>query len=80
MKDFVFAALPFLIIGVCVAIIMVHYKTKDSEKKENHLVEGMCIGMCLGVAVSTVLLINIGLGISLGMLIGETVGVYVKKE
>ena len=34
MKDFVFAALPFLIIGVCVAIIMVHYKTKDSEKKE----------------------------------------------
>ena len=55
MKDFLFAALPFLIIGVCVAIIMVHYKTKDSEKKENHLVEGMCIGMCLGVAVSTVL-------------------------
>ena len=80
MKDFLFAALPFLIIGVCVAIIMVHYKTKDSEKKENHLVEGMCTCPQLNGFLSTVLHINIGLGISLGMLIGETVGVYVKKE
>ena len=80
MKDFVLAALPFVIIGVCVAIIMAHYKTKDNDKQETRLVEGMCIGMCLGVAVSTALRINIGLGISLGMLVGETVGIFIKKE
>lgn len=80
MKDFILAALPFVIIGVCVAIIVAHYKTKDAHKKENYLVEGMCVGMCLGLAVSAALHINIGLGIGLGMLVGETAGIFIKKE
>lgn len=80
MKDFILAALPFLIIGVCVAVIVVHYNAKDNHKKENYLVEGMCVGMCLGVAVSSALNINMGLGIGLGMLVGETAGIFIKKK
>lgn len=80
MQDFLFAALPFFIIGISLALISANYKKKDREKEKNCLVEGMCVGMCLGVALSTALHGNIGLGISLGMLVGETIGIFIKKE
>ena len=76
MKDFILAALPFIIIGLCLAIIFANQKSK----KNSHCSEGMCIGMCLGVAISTSLKINMGLGISLGMLIGETVGLLIPEK
>ncbi|MCQ2551027.1 MAG: hypothetical protein MJ146_02395 [Clostridia bacterium] len=76
MKDFILSALPFVIIGLCLAIIFANVK----KKKDNYCSEGMCIGMCLGVAVSTFMNISMGLGISLGMLIGETVGILIEKD
>ena len=76
MKDFILAALPFIIIGICLAIICANYK-KD---KKTYCTDGMSIGMCLGVAISSLLGINIGLGISLGMLIGETIGILFEKK
>ena len=81
MMDFIKSALPFVIIGICVAIISSNYHKKENEADDkNYLTEGMCCGMCLGVVFSTSLHINIGLGISIGMLIGETIGVLIKKK
>lgn len=80
MGEFVMAALPFVIIGICLAIIFVNYKKKDRENENNYVMEGMCMGMCLGVAIATSLHIHLGLGISLGMLIGEAIGISIKKE
>lgn len=76
MKDFIFAALPFVIIGICLAIICANYK----QEKKTYCSEGMAIGMCLGVAIATSLRINLGLGISIGMLIGEAIGISKEKQ
>lgn len=76
MKDFILAALPFIIIGLCLAVICANFK---SEKK-TYCSEGMAIGMCFGVAIASTLNINLGLGISLGMLIGEAIGISKEKK
>ena len=76
MSVFFSAALPFVIMGVCLAIIFANSK-KD---KKTYVAEGMCIGMCLGTGLSTIFKINMGLGISLGMLIGETIGILKEKK
>ena len=76
MKDFAFAALPFIAIGICLAIICANGK----KYKQTYLSEGMAIGMCFGVAVASALHINLGLGISIGMLIGEAVGIGIEKK
>ena len=76
MKDFILSALPFIIMGLCLAIIFANFK----KGKNTHCSEGMCIGMCFGVAISSSLKINMGLGMSLGMLIGETIGILKEKK
>lgn len=76
MKDFIFAALPFVIIGICVAIIAANYK----NEKKTYASEGMALGMCFGVAISSAFHINYGLGISLGLLIGEAIGITKEKK
>lgn len=80
MKDFILAALPFIVIGVCIAVMAANHGKLKEGKNKNYLEEGMCLGMCFGVAISTALNLNLGLGISLGMLIGETVGMFMKKD
>ena len=76
MKDFVLAALPFIIIGICLAIIFAN----GNKYKQTYCSEGMAMGMCFGVAISTVLHINLGLGISIGMLLGEAIGISKEKK
>lgn len=76
MKDFILAALPFVIIGICLAIIFANFK----EGKQTYCSEGMSLGMCLGLALSSSLNINMGLALSLGMLIGETIGILIEKK
>ena len=76
MKDFILAALPFVVIGICLAIICANGK----KFKQTYCSEGMALGMCFGTAISTALHINIGLGISIGMLIGEAIGICKEKK
>lgn len=76
MKDFILGALPFIIIGICLAIICANFK----EEKKTYCSEGMALGMCFGVAISSALKINLGLGISIGMLIGEAIGITKEKK
>ena len=79
--DFMNAAFPFVVIGICLAIISAnHHKQEGKEDAKNYMVEGMCLGMCLGVVFSDSLGIGLGLGASLGMLIGETAGMFFKKK
>ena len=76
MKDFITAALPWIIIGIAIALLAVNAgKRKKGEKKaDDNMSEGMCIGMCIGVALGASGVIDLGLGISLGMLAGMGVG------
>ncbi len=76
MKDFLTAALPFIIIGISLAIICAN----SNNNEKTYLSEGLAIGMCLGVAIASSLHINLGLGISIGMLIGEAIGISIKKN
>lgn len=86
MRDFFTAAFPWIIVGLCVAVLAVHMgrkrsKGKDEEKKENYMVEGMCIGMCVGMCLQSAIgLDNLGVGLCLGMLIGQVIGMMIPKE
>ena len=90
MKEFLLAALPWIALGVSLALICANYsknkKSKaagtDEDQKQpdgNYMTEGICFGMCAGVVLSTVGIIELGLGISLGMLLGIVVGRNIKK-
>ena len=81
MYDFMTGAAPFVIIGLCLAILFANFRQKrGGQETGNYLTEGMCLGMCIGVAFSTSLGFDLGLGISLGMLIGETAGLFIQKK
>ena len=48
--DFTLAALPWLTVGVSLAILFAKgaSRKKESKKTGDYGTEGMCIGMCLG--------------------------------
>lgn len=79
--DFIKAALPWIAMGLLLAVFFARaaYKKSKDEKREDYGTEGMCLGMCLGTAIGTSLGNNTGLGISVGMLIGLAVGTSIKK-
>ena len=85
MKDilgFLSAALPWICIGLLLAIFFAQNarKKKDSKKKENYGTEGMALGMCFGVAIGTAFGNNTGIGLSLGMLAGLVIGSCIEKK
>lgn len=83
MKDFVLAALPFLIIGISIAIIIVNSnKAKGKKSEENtYIGEGMCLGMSLGILLGqTFAKEHLGIFLSSGMLVGEAIGSSIKKK
>lgn len=78
------AALPWVAVGLLLAVFCARgagkKKSGKEEKTENYGTEGMCLGMCFGTAIGTALGNNTGLGISLGMLIGLAVGSAIDKK
>lgn len=89
MKEFFSAAFPWIIVGLCIAILAVQMsrkrsKAKDGEKKENYMVEGMCVGMCVGMCCEANLgflgIDTPGTGLCIGMLVGEVIGMMIPKE
>ena len=78
------AALPWVAVGLLIAVFCARgagkKKSGKEEKTENYGTEGMCLGMCFGTAIGTALGNNTGLGISLGMLIGLAVGSAIEKK
>ncbi len=79
MKDFIMAALPFIILGVCIVIIC--KCNKDNKNKDNtYILEGMVLGMSFGLMLGTMLEYSTGLCLSLGMVIGQTIGCSIEKK
>ena len=82
--QFLCAALPWIMVGLLLAIFFArsaNRKKKQNEKPaDNYGTEGMCLGMCFGTAIGTSLGNNTGIGISLGMLIGLAIGSSIPKK
>lgn len=82
MKDFITAALPWVLCGISVAIICVRI---GHGKKEKGLDHRIALGMALGLMASPVLNSfelweNHGLGIALGPLLGMAIASLTYKE
>ena len=80
--DFLRAALPWIVMGLLLAVFAARSAGRKKKEKEidNYGIEGMCLGMCFGTAIGAALGNNTGIGISLGMLIGLAIGSSIKKE
>ncbi|MDO5812064.1 MAG: hypothetical protein Q4Q31_03110 [Bacillota bacterium] len=78
MKEFLFAALPFILCGLAIIVILMN--TKKQTSKDNYLIEGMCLGLVFGSMIGALFSSQLGLCLSLGMLIGEAIGSYFKKD
>ena len=80
--DFIRAALPWVAMGLLLAVFAARGVGRKKREKEihNYGTEGMCLGMCFGTAIGTALGNNTGIGISLGMLLGLAIGSSIKKE
>ena len=80
--DFIRAALPWVAMGLLLAVFAARSAGRKKKEKEidNYGTEGMCLGMCFGTAIGAALGNNTGIGISLGMLLGLAVGSSIKKE
>ena len=78
--DFFRAALPWIGMGLLLAVYFSGSVKNKEDQSENYGTEGMCLGMCFGTAIGTSLGNNTGLGISLGMLLGLAVGSSIKKK
>lgn len=80
--DFLRAALPWVAIGLLLAVFAARSarKKKEEQPQDDYGTEGMCLGMCFGTAIGTSLGNNTGIGITLGMLIGLFLGSSFKKE
>lgn len=94
MADFLLAALPWVVMGIAVAVMLVNLNRKkgklNMEKQKGTDGENsmstecehnyMSVGMCFGSVLSLSGIVTLSYGISFGMLIGMTVGMYIKKR
>lgn len=80
--DFMSAALPWICMGLLLAVFFARSARKKKEKteKDNCGTEGMALGMCFGVAIGTSLGSNTGIGLTLGMLAGLVIGSCIEKK
>lgn len=80
--DFLSAALPWISIGLLLAIFFAQnaQRKKKNKKTENYGTEGMALGMCFGVAIGTAFGNNTGIGLSIGMLAGLVIGSCIEKK
>ena len=80
--DFINAALPWIAIGLLLAVFFARSsrKKKSDKNNEDYGSEGMCIGMSIGTALGSSFASNVGMGMTLGMLIGLVIGSCIKKD
>ena len=81
-KDFILTALPWVCIGLAIAILAAHWGSKGKQNagkddkntpEDNYMVEGMCLGMAVGFSLG-------GAGYSYGMLLGMVIGMCIPKN
>ena len=76
MADFFMAALPYVAMGVTVALLAANHQ----RERSSYLTEGMCLGLALGAGLSSLLQMELGLSMSLGMLLGAALGQLAPKK
>lgn len=76
MKDFIMSALPFVVTGVCIAIMVVNQK----KGRKSYVTEGMLLGLGVGISIYSSKQANTGFGTSLGMLVGATIGCCIERK
>ena len=81
LADFILTALPFVIVGISIAIIVVNCNKENKKlEKGTYISEGMCIGMSIGLLLGNLYDDgHLGIFLGLGMLIGEAIGSGIKK-
>ena len=91
MNEFMTAALPWVLMGLALAIIAVKLKEKKSEEKSEEYSEekskmdkkvsyGMCIGMGFGVVLQSATSMNLGTSLAIGALWGMAIALSLEKE
>lgn len=78
--DFFRAALPWIGMGLLLAVYFSGSVKNKEDQSENYGTEGMCLGMCFGTAIGTALGNKIAIGLPIGMLLGMVIGSSIKKE
>lgn len=78
MNDFISAALPWVIIGISVAIFVVTFSHRN--KRSCYVTEGIFLGLCGGATFGAAGAVSLSLGISLGLLVGAVVGACIEKK
>ena len=79
-SDFLQAALPWIVMGLLLAVFFARNAKEKESSSADYAMDGMGYGMSLGLCLFTALGKNIGTGLSLGMLLGLVIGSSIKKE
>ena len=83
-KDFVLAALPWVLMGVALAVVATLFarreKTGRKPVKETYMGEGVALGMLFGVAIGSTGAVELSTGLSMGLMLGMVVGLCIEKK
>ena len=83
-KDFVLAALPWVLMGVALAVVATLFarreKTGRKPVKETYMGEGVALGMLFGVAIGSTGTVELSIGLSMGLMLGMVVGMCIEKK
>lgn len=72
MKDFIMAALPWVCIGIAIALWAASAGRKK-KGQDSFVAEGMCLGLCVGLCLDAAY-------IGYGMLAGAVIGMLIRKD
>lgn len=71
MKEFVFAALPWVLMGLALAVLAANHITKKNEKRGTYIALGAGLGLLLGAVLNSCgLWADQALGYAMGPLLG----------
>lgn len=71
MKEFVFAALPWVLMGLALAVLAVNHITKKNEKRGTYIALGAGLSLLLGAVLNSCgLWADQALGYAMGPLLG----------
>lgn len=70
MKDFITAALPWVLVGLSIAVLPIITAQEKQASRKSHVLKGGCIGFCIG----TLLYVVLGWALWVSMLIGMVIG------
>ena len=89
-KDFIMAALPWVVLGLAVAVCLTAASVLGKKNKERaaegreevqtYESQGIAIGLCMGPALGLLLFHNIALGMGPALLFGYAIGASIEKK